>query len=271
MSNRTWRHVIAAAVSLSAFTSTVWAQDSTPISGPVSAHESFAAYVHDLHALNADVSFATQPWGYGGNAHIRSIGMIGWFVRMDVTARMEGHFGPGNTVAPILYDSAGLSRGAQRHVHLDYQNNTPTVTVHTPPETDRDPVPSSTLPGTIDTFSGMVRLLQTMRNTGQCNGSANVFDGARLTHITVHGPVADNVPTDHDQLETGAALRCDFVGQQVAGFIKDSPNRAKMASPQPGAVWFKNVQGFGLLPVRVEFEHPKLGHISLVLQTPITH
>lgn len=233
-------------------------------------HETFAAYIHGMHALNASVDYVLQPWGYDGTAQIRSNGMIGWFVHMNVIAHTEGRFSTGNTVAPILYDSAGLSRGAQRHVHLDYRNGTPDVSVRTPEETDREPVPKTQLPGSIDTFSGMMQLLKAIRENGQCNGSARIFDGIRLTSLTVHGPVSDNIPDNHGQAETGKALRCDFVGQQIAGFVRNSPNRAKMAIPKPGSAWFKKIDGFGLIPVRIEFEHPKFGHISLVLQDPIT-
>jgi hypothetical protein len=88
--------------------------------------------------------------------------------------------------------------------------------------------------------------------------------------MTVHGPTQVNIPQTHKQAYSGTpALRCDFIGQQVAGFIKDSPNRAKMAMPQPGSAWFKDVEGIGLVPVRIEFNHPKLGHVTVVMQNPL--
>lgn len=229
----------------------------------------FAIYMRGLHVLDADASYQIEPWGYGGTTHIRPAGLISWFVTMDIHSRVEGDFVPGGNVKPIRYDSGGLSRGQHRRVLLTYNGNTPHVDILEPAETDRDPIPDSDLPHTIDTLSGMARLLETLTQTKSCEGSSVIFDGLRLTKMTVHGPVTSDIPQSHKQAYSGPALRCDFVGQQIAGFVKDSPNRSKMAAPQPGSAWFKEIDGVGLVPVRIEFNHPKLGHVTVVMQQPL--
>jgi len=243
---------------------------STAYAAAGQVNTSYAVYLRGLHVLDTDVSYQIEHWGYGGTTHIRPAGMISWFVKMDIRSRVEGDFVEGGNVKPIRYDSGGLSRGQHRRVLLTYNGNTPHVDILEPVETDRDPIPDSDLPHTIDTLSGMARLLETLTQTGHCDGSAVIFDGLRLTKMTVHGPTQADIPKTHKQAYAGdPSLRCDFIGQQVAGFIKDSPNRAKLATPQPGSAWFKNVEGIGLVPIRIEFNHPKLGHVTVVMQNPL--
>ncbi len=227
---------------------------------------SYAVYIKGFHVLNAQASYQLQPWGYGGSTQIKPAGLISWFVTMDVTSRVQGHFMPDGNVQPVLFDSGGISRGKHRHVRLDFADDTPKVTDLQPPETDREPIPDSSLPHTVDTLSGMAHLLHALATTGKCNGSQIVFDGIRLSEMVVHGPTMVDIPQGQDEAYSGQALRCDFVGRQLAGFVKDSPNREKLASPQPGAVWFRKIDALGLVPVRIEFNHPKLGHVMVVMQ-----
>ncbi|WP_249193680.1 DUF3108 domain-containing protein [Gluconobacter wancherniae] len=230
----------------------------------------YAVYVHGLHVLNVSASYQLQPWGYGATTHLESAGFASWFLKMRITTQAQGHFTE-NRISPISYESSGFSRGTVRHVKLVYHDGTPSVEILEPRENDREQVPSDQLAHTVDTLSGVAHLLHTLTTTGKCNGTEMVFDGLRLTHMTIHGPVTDAIPQDHGELYSGPALRCDFIGQQVAGFVKDSPNRNKMSQPKPGAVWFKQVDGFGLVPVRIEIEHPKLGHVTVVMQQAPRH
>ncbi|EHH68489.1 DUF3108 domain-containing protein [Gluconobacter morbifer] len=234
-------------------------------------NETFAVYLKGFHVLNASASYQLQSWGYGGSTHIQPAGIISWFITMDINSSVQGRFGPNNSVQPISYESGGLSRGKHRHVKLDFTQSLPKVVDLQPPETDREPIPDNLLPHTIDTLSGMAHLLQNLRNTGHCDGSETIFDGLRLTHLTVHGPTQVDLPQSYDEFYSGPSLRCDFIGAQTAGFVKDSKNRAKLASPQPGSAWFKQIEGVGLVPVRIEFNHPKMGHIVVVLQKAVQH
>lgn len=248
---------LAAAVSASA-----WAGNQPK--GQVDAD--YAVYLKGFHVLNAHASYQIEPWGYGGSTQIKPAGLISWFVTMDVTSRVQGRFTPDGNVQPVLFDSGGISRGKHRHVRLEFSDDTPKVTDLQPPESDREPVPDSSLPHTVDTLSGMAHLLHSLETTGKCNGSQIIFDGIRLSEMVVHGPVTADIPREQREFYSGPGLRCDFVGRQLAGFIKDSPNRAKLAAPQPGSVWFYRIDGLGLVPVRIEFSHPKLGRVTVVMQ-----
>lgn len=234
----------------------------------VRAH--YGVYLHGLHVLDASVAYTLSGSGYSAETHIVPAGIASLFLKMDIISAADGRFTADHAVTPLFFDSAGYSREKKRHVRLSYVNAVPRVDVIEPPEPNREPVPADQLNGAVDTLSGMARLIRTVSRTHQCNGGSTVFDGLRLTRMTFKGPFEAQAPSGRGQVYAGLSLRCDFVGQQIAGFVRNSPNRAKLATPQGGSVWFHETEGFGLVPVRVEFDHPKIGHVTVVLQKPVT-
>ena len=64
---------------------------------------------------------------------------------------------------------------------------------------------------------------------------------------------------------SGEALFCKAVAQQTAG-LKRSRHRALSAQPQPGYLWFKEIDNIGMLPVRFEFNNPKMGNVIVILR-----
>ncbi|WP_240149179.1 DUF3108 domain-containing protein [Asaia sp. As-1742] len=229
----------------------------------------YRVYNHGLHVVDATADYTLTDQGYGIRTTLHAGGLMSWFMRMDIQSMARGHFDH-NWVQPVDYESNGYSRGKHRSVVLRYADNTPHIVTLDPKETDRESVPDGELDHALDTLSAMALLLENVRQTGKCDGNAQVFDGLRLSAMTSHGPVKADVPNTFSQKSTGPALRCDFVGQQQAGFIKDSSHLAVMKAPHPGAAWFQDIPGAGLTAVRIEFEHPKLGRMVAVLDhTPV--
>ncbi|MCQ9154602.1 DUF3108 domain-containing protein [Acidomonas methanolica] len=224
----------------------------------------YRVFAHGFHVADASASYKLTPWGYGITTHIVAGGLLSVLIRMDVVSHAEGRFEKG-WVAPMNFGSGGYSRGKTRHVEVTYQNGAPVVTQLTPPENDRVPVADDEKRNAIDTLSAMALLLNTIEQTGHCDGASRVFDGIRLTAMTVHGPTEAEVPETSGEVFLGKSLRCDFVGQQVAGFIKDTTHLAEMKAPHNGSAWFQSMPGLGLVAIRIEFDHPKLGHMIAIL------
>lgn len=228
----------------------------------------YRVFVHGLHVADADAGYKLTPWGYGLSTHLSAGGFISLLLSMDVNSHADGRFASG-WVDPVQFESGGKSRGKQRHVVVDYHGADPVVTTLTPKEDNRETVPDAEKQHAIDTLSAMALLLNTLEKTGKCDGQSKVFDGLRLTTMKVSGPIAATVPNTGSEVFKGQAQRCDFVGQQIAGFIKGSSHLEEMKAPHAGSAWFQPMPGLGLVAVRIEFDHPKLGHIVAVLsRTP---
>lgn len=227
----------------------------------------YAVYVHGIHILDAEGAYVLRPWGYGGKARLYTVGLASWFLTLDIHAETQGRFEDGKT-EPLEYDSYGLSRKKQRHAHIKFDKNGPHLTLLTPKDRERDPLPDDKLKTSMDILSGLATLFQSLSVTGKCDVAGTIYDGLRLTHIEAHGPVDDKIPQTHDSSYSGEpAKRCDFIGYQIAGFPKNSHHKQLLSTPQPGKAWFLTLKDYGIVPVKIQFHHPKAGDIELVMQS----
>jgi hypothetical protein len=194
-----------------------------------------------------------------------TVGLIGALFTNRVTSSASGTLA-GDVPHPIEYESAGFSRGANRHTVIAYAGNTPTVETLTPVETRRDPVPGADTVGTVDTLSAVAGLIREVAATGRCDADLRIFDGARLTDVAMrtHGNVP-LVPDDRSPFG-GTALRCDFTTTLRAGFIHND-DYAKSHLPQHGTVWVAPAAAGTLpVPIRAQFTTVDHGTIAVFLQ-----
>ncbi|UMM63240.1 DUF3108 domain-containing protein [Aristophania vespae] len=227
----------------------------------------YAVFVHGLHVLDAEGAYVLKPWGYGGNAHLKTVGLASWFLQLNISAQVEGRF-DGTMAVPLDYKAHGLSRKKERSVHIKFDDSGPHIVSLEPKDKERDPLPEAELKHSIDMLSGLATLFQSLAVTGKCDLSGTLYDGLRLTHIEAHGPFADKVPDSHGSYYSGKeAQRCDFEGHQIAGFVKTSHHKDLLRRPQPGKAWFLTLKDYGIVPVKIEFHHPKIGNVEMVMQS----
>lgn len=233
-------------------------------SSPANAaiHIKYTIYTHWLPVMKLETSFLLEQTRYNVAMQARAEGLLSIFTRLRIQSVATGTIRD-NAVLPTRYDSQGLSRSAQRHVVLDYQQGQPVVTLQEPKETDREPVPDELRQHGMDILSTMAKVILTVRKTGHCDGVYDVFDGIRVSHFTLKTTGQDMKP-DVFQDRKVPAMRCEFSGYQTAGFIKGHQAKA-LREPHGGTVWFINVDGYGPVPVRTEIDHPKVGHLTVKL------
>ena len=154
-------------------------------------------------------------------------------------ARVRGSWA-GNGAEPQQYASAAHLRGESRQVLIDYRDGTPDIRTLVPSTPGRwQPVPPALQAHTIDDLSAAVLLIHDVAETGGCDVGARTFDGHRLTEVQAHTMGDQPLPAADGSPYTGTALRCDFVGQQLAGFEND--DSAFAHQPHRGAAWFAQV------------------------------
>jgi hypothetical protein len=134
-----------------------------------------------------------------------------------------------------------------------------------PDEADREPVPEGERGDTIDTLSAIAYLVRHVTGTGTCDGQTRVFDGRRLSEIAARTVGLATVAHGEAGPFQGAALRCDFAGQQLAGFLHDE-GLDWQRRPHHGAAWIAKVlPGGPPIPVRLTFETRWVGDITMTL------
>ena len=233
---------------------------------PVQAH--YRAYAAGLPVVAMEADWDVQPGAYRVHLAFRTLGALALAYRGQSDSVAEGRFDARN-VLPRRYYSAGVLRGVQRVTQIDYLGRDPQVRQLLPAgDEEREPVPLAEQAGTTDNLSALALLIRNVNLTGRCDGQLRTFDGRRLGELAARtGPVQDLEPTSRS-LYAGPALRCDFEGRQLGGFIRDG-DRDTLRRPQRGTAWFAAVTPDGpKLPVRIEFQTRWAGTMTMYVAAP---
>ena len=228
----------------------------------------YSAYADGLNVMDMQASLAISPESYRLQVSYHLTGLVGLLVHADATTTVDGRF-RGEAAEPRELFSAGHMRGEPRVTQIDWRDGKPILSQLVPlVDEERDPVPVEQQLHTIDSLSAMAGLLRRLSATGKCEGGATTFDGRRLSRIDVRTVGEEMLkPTSRSSFQ-GAALRCDFEGRQLAGFIHDG-DEAVLRRPQHGSAWFARLApGAPLVPVRITFETRQFGAATMYLTGP---
>lgn len=246
------------------FSGTAHAGETTPIFGKKILVK-YTVYSHWIPVMTLEDAVTLDERHYSVAMSARADGLLSIFLKLNTRIMAKGSVSD-TILTPEHYDASGWSRRKQRHVVIDYTGGTPQLTTLDPPESDREPVPATLLRSeTADILSSMAKNLLQIRKTGKCDGTYDVYDGVRLTHLTFTGAGSEMMKDISGQKQV-PALKCTFSGYQVAGFIKGHTART-LREPHGGAIWFETIPDFGPLPVKVLIDHPKVGHLSVSLDS----
>ena len=236
------------------------------LADPVRAH--YQAYAAGLPVVAMDAEWDVQPGTYQVRLGFRTLGALALAYSGQSSSTAEGRF-DGARVLPRRFYSAGVLRDVQRVTQIDYPGRDPQIRQLVPPnDEEREPVPPADQAGTTDSLSALALLVRNVNLTGRCDGQVRTFDGRRLGELAARtGPVQTLDPTSRSSY-AGPALRCDFEGRQLGGFIKNG-DREALRRPQRGTAWFAAVTPGGpKLPVRIEVQTRWVGAVTMYLATP---
>ncbi len=245
------------------------AQQATLQGGVVQTSARYFINMHGLHVLTADVSYRLGSNAYSGIAQVRTAGLLGLFVQTDMRMQGSGLFLANGRIEPAQYDSAGSYNHEQSHLHMVYQGGVPQITVQDPPLDNREVVTPEERAGAQDVVAILVGLVHQLQTTQHCEeATQKFFDGLRLSTLNMRNTGTERPPSGASRAWGTQAWTCNFVMQQVRGFKADS-QFSKLRQPQLGRIWFEDIPNIGMSVVRLEIEHPKMGHIVMRLdETP---
>jgi hypothetical protein len=228
-------------------------------------HVDYTGYSHGLTVLKLAGSLTLSPNAYAAHVTFHTAGMAAWMLRSDNDSQATGTF-HGEAVLPISFEGTGHLRDSTRLTRIAYTNGNPVVEALSPPEeSERTPIPVAQTLHTIDTLSAVALLIHAVAETGHCDGSVMTFDGRRLASQTSHTTGTEILPKLDRTIFAGPALRCDFVGQQLGGFVRNE-DAGELKKPRKGTAWLANlVPGAPPVPVRVAFDNKILGQVTLYL------
>jgi hypothetical protein len=224
----------------------------------------YEVYAAGMTVVQMEAVFDLSPTGYRIETRFRTQGIAAGFVPGEQASRVSGEWSSGRP-RPVLYHSEGTWRGQARRITLGWESGNPVVRTLDPPDAeDREPVPMEARLGTIDALSAMALLSRSVATNGGCDGQAPVFDGRRRSDFASRTGVQEVIRPWRGAWH-GSALRCNFEGRQVAGFLRDQ-SRERAAAPQRGTAWIAApYAGAPPIPVRIEMINRWVGTATAVL------
>lgn len=212
---------------------------------------SYELYAGGLNAMDAVTVLELSDERYDVKLQARTAGVTGRVFPFLMEARSQGTRG-GDIFAPSEYATANRSGERKvRWVRMTYENGAPEITAEPPRDGDRGSVPEDARRGTLDPVSAVYSLLVT--SVGQCEGTAQVFDGRRRYDVTAHDRGMGEVWPSRYNIYDGPARICDLTLEQVAGFGDRFEESDRF--PDTVRVYLAEiVPGVPALPVRIESE-----------------
>jgi opacity protein-like surface antigen len=215
------------------------------------AYDTYAAGVEvmQMHAF-----FGLGPWNYRIELDYHTTGMVGVFYRGRQVNSVRGVW-QDDQASPLEFFGEGTWRGHERRTSIGYDHGLPQVRELQPPqEGEREPVPTDLQLHTMDTLSALVQLMRRVDHDRSCDTSVRTYDGRRVLDVAaLTGGPATLGPSGRS-IYNGPALRCDFEGRQIAGFLlgEDDPEHRR---PLRGSAWLAPMlPGAPPLPVQIAFE-----------------
>jgi hypothetical protein len=235
------------------------------VEGSAALHANYEAYAAGLHVADVQAGFSLGPWSYQMALAYHTTGLVGFFYRGHQFNTVDGSWQAGKP-APHEFFGEGVWRGQDRIARIDYDHGLPLIRALVPPnQAEREPVPPALQAHSIDTLSALADLMRTVADTGRCETSVQTFDGRRATRIDAHTMGDERLTPSNRSSFSGNALRCDFSGRMLAGFLltNDDPGDRK---PLHGSAWFAQVlPREPMVPVRMAFETRWFGDATMYL------
>ena len=235
---------------------------------PASIELNYAAFIAGLNAADVQASIALSPQQYRLHLSYRLTGLVGAIVHAEGASTVSGRF-QDSLAQPASLFTSGHFRGRLYLSQVTWQDGQPTILQQMPAATDdREPVPAALQANTVDTLSAVAALLRQVARTGRCDGERRTFDGRRLFELRARTIGTEDLPETSRSSFKGIALRCDFEGRQLAGFLRDG-DEARQRRPQHGTAWFARLSpGTPPVPVRITFDARSFGEATLFLAAP---
>jgi hypothetical protein len=228
-------------------------------------HADYDMYAHGLHVATLGVDYDFSPRGYVVQIAYATTGLAGALFSGHQVSTARGVWA-GEAAMPQAFSGEGYWRGAARTTRITYRaGRLASVTITPPDEEERAPVPDALRANTVDGLTALALVLRRVAASGTCDVRTVTYDGRRLVDLSSRTAGPDTVPASSRSQYAGPALRCDAVGQQTGGFLRDG-DAEEQRRPKRGTAWIaKPLADAPPVAVRMVFETRWFGDATLYL------
>lgn len=225
----------------------------------------YDTYAAGLQVMQMHAFFGFGPWNYQVNVDYHTTGLVGVLYRGRQVNTVRGIW-QDEQATPLEFFGEGIWRGHPRRTLIDYNQGLPEIRELQPPqESEREEVPQELQLHTVDTLSALAQLIRQVGRGHTCDTEVHTYDGRRVLDLVARTGGQETLPPTGRSIFTGATLRCDFEGRELAGFLlgEDDPEHRR---PLHGSAWLAPMMPeTPALPVRISFETRWFGTATMYL------
>jgi Protein of unknown function (DUF3108) len=226
------------------------------------AYDTYAAGVEvmEMHAF-----LGLGPWNYRIDVDYHTTGLVGLFYQGRQINTVRGMW-QDERAMPLEFFGEGTWGGHERRTLIAYDHGLPQIRELQPPqESERETVPVELQLRTMDTLSALAQLMRHVQRDGTCETGVRTYDGRRVLDVAAKTGGTERLDPTGRSTFSGQALRCDFEGRELAGFLLGD-NDPEHRRPLRGSAWLAPAMaGAPPLPVRIAFQTRWFGWATMYL------
>lgn len=208
----------------------------------------YAVYVGGSQVADMRIVVDRSGDSYRVSSSLDLVGMASVFSDWRARSETVGSI-VGSALLPDWYVNQNYIRGEDRRIDLTFQDGdiASVVAVPTNEEDEREAVTPSQRRGAIDPLTAV---LAAALSPADCGGDRTLFDGRRLTHVSIDSVSASDAPVTDYGIYSGPAMLCTFTVVRTGGALRDY--EADRDEPSQGSVWLAQIGSELAMPVRME-------------------
>lgn len=189
--------------------------DSTPV---VADYDVFAG---GLHVLTSVFEIRLQDQSYIARLESQLAGVPGWFVEWGAEVQTDGAI-EGGQLDPAQYVLDRVRRGESQKTTLDFGREGEVDVSFDPVRDDSTGlVPPELLSESLDPLSGLLSVINTVTDGGECDATIPVFDGRRRYDLVFTDQGMHELRPSRFSAFAGLARKCRMQLEPVAGAFRE--------------------------------------------------
>ena len=206
-----------------------------------------------LAEARVQVSLLGERYSLRGSGQTE--GLLGLFVDWEGRSQTDGIAANGR-MRPLRHSHQGTWRGETRRTEVDWSaEGAPRVRNEPPPdETEVTPVPETSTLGTVDPFTVVLMVSDSLKKRGRCEARAKVWDGRRRYDLRVDHEGAEVLVADRPWSYAGRSVKCRLSIERIGGFRREAGAWKAKDDSGERAIWVADIGGGTYAPVRAELE-----------------
>lgn len=244
-----------------ACSSAVWANDAAK---PKKLLLDYNIYASGFNAFKAQLEMNLDKDNYAMQLNAQTKGFVGALFPWEGEYKAEGTKKDGKLV-PTSSSKASTWKGGTKVTEMEYGKDGEVLgqTVKEHDKVVKQQNIDKILSGNAgDVLTGVLTMLQTVKDSEKCEGEFPVFDGKRRFNLTLHHEGITRIEPSKYSSFSGEAIKCTLKVKPVAGFKEKDKKRGWMAvqshteerNKLPTLWLAKTEKSQQVIPVRMEIK-----------------